>query len=98
MCDECDATVAVLKALADPTRLRLLQLLARQSEQQALCVRALACRLGVSQPAVSQHLAILRRLELVRAEKRGVRTHYYLDRDRLREHLTAAGGLLGLAP
>jgi ArsR family transcriptional regulator len=70
-------------ALADPTRLRLLQMLACQPEGGAMCVNALALRLGVSQPAVSQHLQVLRNVGLVYPIRRGVRVHYYLDRKRL---------------
>lgn len=73
----------VFKALSDPTRLRLIQLLARQEGGSALCVMALADRLGVSQPAVSQHLRVLRNLGLVRGERRGCRVHYFLDEDEL---------------
>jgi ArsR family transcriptional regulator len=72
-------------ALADPTRLRLVEILARQPEERPLCVNALAARLGVSQPAVSQHLRVLRHLGLVRAERRGPRVHYFLDGVRFRE-------------
>ena len=75
----------ILKALSDPTRLRLVQLLGRQEERPGLCVNALAQRLGVSQPAVSQHLRVLRNLGLVRGERRGYRVHYGLVRGRLRE-------------
>jgi len=71
--------------LSDPTRMRLLQVLASQTGDQALCVGALAARLGVSQPAVSQHLRVLRSLGLVRAERRGLRVHYLLDREQWRE-------------
>lgn len=70
---------ALFAALADPTRLRLLQLLSRQREGHALCVNALACRLGVSQPAVSQHLRVLKQVGLVRGERRGYRVHYFID-------------------
>ena len=72
-------------ALADPTRLQLLQILARQPEEQPLCVCALGARLGVSQPAVSQHLRVLRGLGLVQAVRRGPRVHYYLDAPRFTE-------------
>ena len=89
---------AFFAALADPTRLRLLQVLARQPAGCALCVNALAMRLGVSQPAVSQHLQILRNVGLVYPVRRGMRVHYYLDRERLlswqhlvQELFTAAG-------
>jgi DNA-binding transcriptional ArsR family regulator len=44
---------AIFSVLADSTRLKLLRLLARQQEPDALCVNALAFQLGVTQPAVS---------------------------------------------
>jgi DNA-binding transcriptional ArsR family regulator len=70
-------------ALADPTRFRLVGLLARQPEGAALCVNALAACLEISQPAVSQHLQVLRSVGLVHAVRKGQRVHYHLDRERL---------------
>jgi ArsR family transcriptional regulator, arsenate/arsenite/antimonite-responsive transcriptional repressor len=70
-------------ALADPTRLRLVRILASQPSDSALCVNALAMRLGISQPAVSQHLQVLRSVGLVYPVRRGPRVHYYLNRERL---------------
>ena len=70
---------SIFKALSDPTRLRLIKLLAQQGPGCALCVMALAERVGVSQPAVSQHLRVLRNLGLVRGERRGFRVHYFID-------------------
>ena len=78
-------TASFFAALSDPTRVRLINILASQMGDRALCVGALAMRLGVSQPAVSQHLRVLRGLGLVRAERRGLRVHYLLDRQRFRE-------------
>jgi ArsR family transcriptional regulator len=86
--------VAFARALGDPTRLGLVLLLAEQSEGGALCVHALAHRLGVSQPAVSQHLAVLRDLGLLHAERSGARTHYTLDRARWATYRTLLDGLL----
>lgn len=91
-----DAALILLKALADPTRLRLLRLLAAQREGRALCVHALADRLGISQPAASQHLGVLRELELVRGDQVGVRVHYYLNRERLEECRAILTDLLSL--
>jgi DNA-binding transcriptional ArsR family regulator len=48
-----------------------------------LCVGALANHLGISKPAVSQHLQILRKAGLVKGEKHGYWTHYVVDRDAL---------------
>lgn len=70
-------------AFADPTRLHLIRILACQPEGQALCVKGLAVRLEISQPAVSQHLRVLRQVGLVHPVRRGRRVHYYLDRERI---------------
>lgn len=64
----------VFKALGNETRLRMMELLS----ERALCVGALAMRLDLSQSAVSQHLAVLRRAGLVEADKRGYFVHYSL--------------------
>jgi ArsR family transcriptional regulator len=67
--------VSTLKALADETRFRIINLLLTYD----LCVGALANHLGISKAAVSQHLQILRKAGLVRGEKRGYWTHYRVD-------------------
>jgi ArsR family transcriptional regulator len=64
-----------LKALADETRLNILRMLLNGD----LCVGALAKHLGISKPAVSQHLQKLRMAGLVKGEKRGYWTHYIVD-------------------
>ena len=74
---------ALFSVLADPTRLKLLRMLLRQSEPDALCVNALAYHLGVTQPAVSQHLKLLKNAGLVKGEKRGYRVHYFVKREAL---------------
>ncbi len=76
--------VAVFSALADPTRLRLVKLLCRQKEPDALCVNALAGLLGVTQSAVSQHLRILKSIGLVRGERRGYHIHYSINPDTIK--------------
>ncbi|HYK89844.1 MAG TPA: metalloregulator ArsR/SmtB family transcription factor [Acidobacteriota bacterium] len=64
----------VLKAAADPTRLRLLNLLRLGS----ICVCDLQAVLRVSQPSVSRHLAALRHAGLVRDVRKGMRIVYSL--------------------
>jgi len=64
--------VRVLKALASVPRLAIVRLL-REHPQ---CVKAIAARLSMTQPAVSQHLQLLREVGLVRAAKRGTWIHY----------------------
>jgi len=73
----------LFSVLADLTRLKLLRLLAGQQETQALCVNALAYRLGVTQSAVSQHLKVLKSAGLVRGERRGYRIHYFINQEAL---------------
>jgi DNA-binding transcriptional ArsR family regulator len=68
----------LFSVLADPTRLKLLKLLAQQHEPDALCVNALAYQLGVTQSAVSQHLRVLKSAGLVKGERRGYRIHYFV--------------------
>ena len=63
----------VLKALADPTRRAIFERLCRDGEQT---VGALTARAGVSQPAVSKHLGVLRKAGLVRDRHEGRQTHY----------------------
>ena len=63
----------VFKALADPTRRALFERLARDGEQT---VHALTDRAGVSQPAVSKHLGVLKHAKLVRDRREGRQTHY----------------------
>jgi DNA-binding transcriptional ArsR family regulator len=63
----------VFKALSDPTRRCIFERLTRDGEQT---VHALTERAGVSQPAVSKHLAVLKRARLVRHRHEGRETHY----------------------
>jgi ArsR family transcriptional regulator len=60
---------AVLKALADPTRLSIYRRIA--AAKGPLCVCELAGRFPVSQPTVSHHLRVLREAGLVTVERRG---------------------------
>jgi ArsR family transcriptional regulator len=66
----------LLKACADQTRLRLLNLLTQEGE---ICVCYLVDVLGVSQPTVSRHLAYLKRAGLVADRKDGLWVHYRLS-------------------
>lgn len=64
---------AIFKSLADPTRRAIFERLSREGEQT---VRMLTDRSGVSQPAVSKHLGVLKHAGLVRARHQGRETHY----------------------
>lgn len=64
---------AIFRALADPTRRAIFERLCRAGEQT---VGALTAKSGVSQPAVSKHLGILKQAGLVRERHEGRQTHY----------------------
>jgi DNA-binding transcriptional ArsR family regulator len=64
---------AIFKSLADPTRRALFERLSRHGEQT---VRILTDSSGVSQPAVSKHLRVLKQAGLVLARHEGRQTHY----------------------
>ena len=81
------------RALSAPVRLKILELVG----ERALCVKAITRCLEISQPAVSQHLAVLKQAGLVRSAKQGYMVHYTLDRRRLEElrramEMFASGG------
>lgn len=79
MNEDTEEQAAFFRVMADPTRLKLLKLLCRQRKPNALCVNALACRLGITQSAVSQHLRVLKTMGLVKGERRGYRVHYFIN-------------------
>ncbi len=66
------ALAQVLKALADPTRLRIVALVA----DEELCVCDIECALDLPQPTISRHLATLRNAEVLTARRDG-RWMYY---------------------
>lgn len=73
--------IKIMKALSDETRYKMLKLLLKHD----FCVGALAIRLNTSESAVSQHLKVLRNANIVKGDKRGYYTHYYVDRKVLEE-------------
>lgn len=67
---EAEDLATALKALADPTRLRLLSLIQAQPDGEA-CVCHLTGPLGLTQPTVSHHLKVLLGAGLVERDQRG---------------------------
>ncbi|HXF37607.1 MAG TPA: metalloregulator ArsR/SmtB family transcription factor [Actinomycetota bacterium] len=78
--EDAGTAATLLKALADPVRVRIVNLLAQRGK---LCVCDLQAAVDRSQPTVSFHLAKLVRAGLVRRERRGPWAYYALDRERL---------------
>lgn len=68
-----DTQDLLFRTLSDPTRRALFERLCREGEQT---VAALTAGAGVSQPAVSKHLGLLKRAGLVRDRQEGRHTHY----------------------
>jgi DNA-binding transcriptional ArsR family regulator len=79
-CVKPATTHHVFRALADPTRRAIFEELTRQGEQT---VHALTRYAGVSQPAVSKHLTVLKRAKLVGHRREGRETHYRARPDAL---------------
>jgi ArsR family transcriptional regulator len=80
--DEAQILAEVLRALADPARLRLVSLLAAEPGREA-CGCDLTQPLGLSQPTVSHHLKVLYEAGLLGRERRGRWVYYALREDRL---------------
>lgn len=84
---------AAMTALADPTRRAVFELVASRPRSVADLARALP----VSQPAVSQHLKVLRHAELVQSDRIGTRNIYRLDQRGLERLRTWLDGMWDVA-
>jgi DNA-binding transcriptional ArsR family regulator len=82
----------LFRTLADPTRRAIFERLCREGEQT---VAALTARSGVSQPAVSKHLSVLRRAKLVRDRHEGRERHYSAQLNALAPLIDWAGQMTG---
>jgi len=79
-----DRSIEILKVIAEDTRFNIVKLLL----QNDYCVSGLAIRLALSEPAISQHLKILKEAGLIFGEKRGYFMHYYVDKTQLEQLIT----------
>ncbi|HXB21079.1 MAG TPA: metalloregulator ArsR/SmtB family transcription factor [Candidatus Solibacter sp.] len=82
--------VDALKAIADPTRLKILQLLKQKGacsigKGVGLCARDIEEQIELSQPTISHHMAILKKAGLVDAEKHGLWMWYRRNEKSLKE-------------
>ncbi|CAM3583456.1 MULTISPECIES: metalloregulator ArsR/SmtB family transcription factor [Brevibacillus] len=81
--------VTILKALADPTRLKIVGLLSHRN----CCICELVPIFGISQPAVSKHMSRLKSAGLVVETRRGQWVFYALNHERLEQVRFALGNL-----
>lgn len=91
---EADIWATWFKALADPTRLRILHLLAQSPEP--VCVCEIVEHFPLGQPTISHHLKVLRDVRFVIAERRGTFMYYQVNQTCLAEFPEAARRLLHL--
>ena len=82
--DQAETSAALLKAVADPVRLRLLSII-RESEGGEACVCDLTPAVGLAQPTVSHHLKVLTEAGLIEREKRGTWAWFRLVPARLED-------------
>ena len=75
----------VFKALGDPTRLRIIRMLASEMEKD-LSVSELAKKLGVTQPAASQHIKVLKNIGILESKRGGNSVYYNIKADVLKQY------------
>ena len=81
--DKVEEMSKYLKAIADPTRLKIIKIL---NSSKPLCVNAIANKLNVTQSAISQHLRILRQLNLVSGNRVGYHIHYGINQNKFKNY------------
>jgi ArsR family transcriptional regulator, arsenate/arsenite/antimonite-responsive transcriptional repressor len=84
--EQAERIAAIAKALGDPVRLQLVDVLRKHAGK--VCVCELVPLFDISQPTLSHHLKILRQAGIVSSERRGLWAYYYVLPDALKE-LTA---------
>jgi ArsR family transcriptional regulator len=90
--DQADRIAPLVKAIADPVRLRLLSLVASHADGEA-CVCDLNDAFELSQPTISHHLKLLHEAGLLDREKRGVWVYYRVNAGALGDLAALLGGV-----
>ncbi len=90
--EQAERVMPLVKALADPVRLRLLSLVASHADGEA-CVCDLNDAFDLSQPTISHHLKLLHGAGLLDREKRGVWVYYRINSGALRDLAGLLGGV-----
>lgn len=79
---DAESIARIFKALGDPTRVRLISLIAASEDGEA-CICDLTAPVGLSQPTVSHHMRLLGEAGLVSREQRGRWAYYRVEPDAL---------------
>lgn len=90
------AIVELFKVLGDINRLKIVRLLASHPEK-TYCVADLASALGITPPAVSQHIRALKQVGILEPEKVGFRVYYYINIETLKAHKAAIDEIFEVA-
>jgi ArsR family transcriptional regulator len=80
---QAERMAGIAKALADPVRLQLVDVLRKHAGK--VCVCELVPLFDLSQPTVSHHLKVLREAGIVDSERQGLWAYYYVTPDSLKE-------------
>ena len=80
---QAERLAAVAKALGDPIRLQLVDVLRRHPGEACVC--ELVPLFDLSQPTISHHLKVLRDAGIIGSERRGLWSFYYVNPDSLKE-------------
>jgi len=81
--EQAERMAIVAKALGDPIRMQLVDVLQRHAGK--VCVCELVPLFDLSQPTVSHHLKVLREAGVVGSERQGLWAYYYVENDALEE-------------
>jgi len=92
--DAAERIAPLLKALADPVRLRLVSLVASHADGEA-CVCDLNDAFDLSQPTISHHLKVLHEVGLLDRTKRGVWVYYSIKSEAVADLGSLIGGVAG---
>jgi len=84
----------IIHVITDETRFRLLRLLLKRH----YCVKALSKKLGISEPAISQQIRILKQHQLIAGEKIGYQMHYCVNLEIISAALSSFSKQIMLSP
>lgn len=90
--EQAERIAPLLKAIAEPARLRLLSLVASHADGE-VCVCDLNDAVGLSQPTISHHLKVLHQVGLLDRSKRGVWVYYRIRPEALADLAALLGGV-----